>query len=73
MADYDLPAPCPACGQPSPRSLTLPWVAGMDAARRTAMAVNERSAHAPRSARSGVPPKPPAMKRAGSRPWMISH
>ncbi|HUN39550.1 MAG TPA: zinc ribbon domain-containing protein [Acetobacteraceae bacterium] len=78
MAEYDLPAPCPACGQAAPRALTLPQVAGMDGARRTAMAVNERSAYAPRSARTegtGVPVKPraPVKGFAGARPWMISH
>jgi hypothetical protein len=78
MAEYDLPAVCPACGQAAPRTLTLPQVAGMDGARRTAMAVNERSAHAPRSSRAegaGLPATQVARVKgfAGSRPWMISH
>lgn len=40
--------PCPDCASPAPRAfLTAPYFAGMDAGRRTAIATNERSAHAP--------------------------
>jgi putative FmdB family regulatory protein len=82
MAEYDLPAYCPACAVACPRTLTLPQLAGMDGARRQAAAVNERSAHAPKSTRthgSGCAccrPKPAGSqtnKSAGTRPWMISH
>jgi hypothetical protein len=83
MAAYDLPADCPCCGQAAPRTLTLPQLAGMDGARRVAAAVNERSAHAPRSTRShgaGCPCCRPKAATAGvvkgaagKRPWMISH
>ncbi len=40
--------PCPECASPSPRAyFTAPYFSGMDAGRRTAIATNERSAHAP--------------------------
>jgi hypothetical protein len=75
MAEYDLPVPCPGCGQASPRALTLPQLAGMDGTRRVALAANERSAHAPRSTRDGLPAKRAEKVKgfAGRRPWMISH
>jgi len=48
MSEYRDPQPCPACGTASPRVLgAAPMVSGMPEARRSAMAVNERSAHAP--------------------------
>ena len=28
IAEFDLPQPCPACGDPAPRSLTLPAIGG---------------------------------------------
>jgi putative FmdB family regulatory protein len=81
MAEYDLPEACPDCGQASPRTLTLPSFASMDAGQRIARSVNERSANAPRSSaahRPGCsccrPAKPGAAKGfPGARPWMISH
>lgn len=84
MAEFDQPAPCRGCGQVAPRAiLVAPAFAGMNAARRAALDVNERSANAPRSAhRAGcaccvssggrraeaVPPRP-----SGGRPWMLGH
>jgi putative FmdB family regulatory protein len=51
MAAYREPQPCPGCGVPAPRVLlTAPACASMPAAERRAHAVNERSAHAPRTA-----------------------
>lgn len=49
MAEYQLPHPCPGCGASADRvMLTVPAFANMDSGRRSAMATNERSAHAPR-------------------------
>lgn len=46
---------CPHCGEPSPRVLiTAPALSTLPAATRRAHEVNERSAHAPRSSRSGA-------------------
>ena len=83
LAEYDLPAPCPGCGQECPRALTVPHFANMDANRRVAAAVNERSANAPRSTRKHGPgcaccapkSKPPGQAKGfpAARPWMISH
>lgn len=53
MAEYADPQPCPDCAGSSPRvMLTAPAMAGMDPARRTAFATNERSQHAPKSSKS---------------------
>ena len=47
------PCACPECGTPSPRAFfTTPFFAMMDGATRTAIATNERSAHAPKSSKS---------------------
>jgi putative FmdB family regulatory protein len=89
MAEYDRPQTCPDCGESSDRVLsTMPAIAGMDAGRRTAMATNERSAHAPRHSSGGAHKagcgccKPGGATRLAadgaksfpsSRPWMISH
>jgi putative FmdB family regulatory protein len=86
LARYDQPAPCPDCGEASPRAgLSVPMLAGMDASRFKAHAVNEKSAHAPEtSTRTGRHPsgcgccKPAARTTAaksfpGTRPWMIGH
>ncbi len=87
MADYALPCPCDLCSVPAPRAyLTAPALATMDAAKRKGMAINERSAHAPRRSGGGhgpgcgccSPRKAPAPAAAvktfpGARPWMISH
>lgn len=49
MAEFDLPHPCPGCGEDASRViLTVPSMAMMDSGQRTAMATNERSRHAPR-------------------------
>ncbi|WP_142850370.1 zinc ribbon domain-containing protein [Telmatospirillum sp. J64-1] len=84
------PHDCPDCGTRSPRViLSAPRLAVMPAATRNAHAVNERSAHEPRSVQKHVcgpgcghshsssPGKgaaPAAMKTfPKKRPWMVSH
>ncbi len=53
----DLPSPCPECGAASDRMLAhAPQLALMDGATRTAMLVNERASHAPRSSRDAPAP-----------------
>jgi len=50
MAECDLPQDCPSCTISSPRViLTAPHFACMPADQRKAHAVNERSAHAPKT------------------------
>jgi len=88
MAEYDQPQPCPGCGDLAPRAIfSVPAMAMMDGAARSAHATNERSANAPRRSHAGNcgccrPGKlsaesvsAPATKSVGanSRPWMISH
>ena len=90
MSEYDLAQNCPDCGTASNRVLvSVSAVAGMDAAKRVAMAVNERSAHAPRKSAAGGSHGPGCGCCSGasrrkptadglksfptSRPWMISH
>jgi len=90
MAEYDQPYPCPDCDQFAPRVLlTVPAFAMMDGAVRTAIATNERSAHAPRRAQKGhgtdcscctgastgrtFRAKDGSKSFPKARPWMISH
>ena len=48
MAEYEAPHECPECGLQAPRVLmTAPNLASMNPQRRVAIAINERSAHAP--------------------------
>jgi putative FmdB family regulatory protein len=47
MAQYREPQPCPTCGVPAPRVVSVPAMSFMDGSVRAAHAVNERSAHAP--------------------------
>ena len=50
MAECELGADCPACARASPRVIvTAPQLSTLSPARRRASAINERSAHAPRS------------------------
>ena len=86
MAERDVPAACPHCAAPSARAwLAAPRLADMPAARRLALATNERAQHEPKeSARyrhpagcgccgtHGDTPKGPR-SFTGKRPWMISH
>src|SRR5262245_42863453 len=82
------PCACPDCGREAARVVhTMQAVAGMDPARRTAIATNERASHEPRRAhgagcsccgngKSGgkavkTPDGPKGFPKA--RPWMISH
>ncbi|WP_158877611.1 FmdB family zinc ribbon protein [Antarcticirhabdus aurantiaca] len=45
MAAFKNPCACPACGIPAPRTfLRAPAIAGMDPARRSALASSERDA-----------------------------
>ncbi|MBU6420103.1 MAG: zinc ribbon domain-containing protein [Proteobacteria bacterium] len=52
MASWQDDLGCPECGVAAPRALlTVPHLATMNAAKRKAHAVNEKSAHAPESTR----------------------
>jgi len=85
MARRDEPAGCPACGMLAGRALVAaPSLACMNGGARSAHAVNERSAAAPKESRlhgagcgccgaKELAGRPEAAKSAGSRPWMISH
>lgn len=89
MSQHAAPMDCPVCGIGAPRVLiSAPALAGMDAGRRRAFAVNERSAHAPTLSSahgSGCSCCKPGTaignrgKLGGAksfpqaRPWMISH
>jgi putative FmdB family regulatory protein len=89
MAVYQEPHDCPGCGALAPRVIVRPpQLAGMDKARRTAFATNERAAHEPKqgaapghghshgpgSGRDDAARPPRAAKSFPSaRPWMISH
>ncbi len=88
MAQFAQPQDCAGCGEAAPRALlTAPAFAGMDAGRRRAGAVNERSANAPTKAKrhpsscgccSGRGKKRSAEAVTAKsfptqRPWMIGH
>lgn len=86
MARYQEPQPCPRCRVPSPRVVaTAPAYSSVPSSTRKARAVNERSAHAPRTmaasygkgeARSPNSPRavPPAVRHPpAKRPWMLGH
>ena len=87
MALYDQPCACETCGASAPRvMLTAPSFAGMDGARRTAFATNERASHAPRKHSGSCTCCKPGTKKKleataasaaksfpSKRPWMISH
>jgi putative FmdB family regulatory protein len=87
MSAFRDPCACPDCGREGPRVfLTMPAIAGMDQARRTAIATNERAANEPKrshgagcSCCSGAKKTKDAEKPGGlksfttARPWMISH
>jgi putative FmdB family regulatory protein len=50
MSEYDLGADCPSCARASPRVImTAPQLSTLAPGLRRASAINERSAHAPRS------------------------
>jgi putative FmdB family regulatory protein len=88
--EYREPQPCPDCGSPAPRVvLSAVAVSDMPAAARKAHAVNERSAHAPKTSAqlrhgrgcsccgNGKNNTAGAASENTSfpnkRPWMISH
>jgi putative FmdB family regulatory protein len=89
MAAFAAPHACPQCREPAPRVLAAPRPASMDANRRQACAINEKSAHEPgvRSVHMHGPncgcggPRSRSRQNAGAvrkqfldrRPWMISH
>jgi putative FmdB family regulatory protein len=85
MAAYRDPSACPGCGAAAPRVLArAPGIAGMDPARRLAVATNEQSAHAPKRSAggahgpgcahcAGASATPKAKEFPAARPWMISH
>jgi putative FmdB family regulatory protein len=89
MAEFEHPQPCEQCGEPAPRALlTAPAMSGLNAGRREAGAVNERSANAPKRAKRH-PPSCGCCSGGGrrklnaetvsakgfpaQRPWMIGH
>jgi putative FmdB family regulatory protein len=51
MSESQLPANCDVCGEISPRIMSVPRLAMMDNAKRSAYERNEKSAHEPRTAR----------------------
>jgi putative FmdB family regulatory protein len=54
LARYREPQPCPACGEPSPRVVrSAPGLPLLRAETRKALAINERSAHAPKLSTAG--------------------
>jgi putative FmdB family regulatory protein len=77
LAEYDMPAACPGCGQQAPRALTVPQLAATDSPRRVSEAVIERSANAPRSSGAHGSAcgccRPRGLGTTASRPWMIGH
>jgi putative FmdB family regulatory protein len=90
MSEYDLAQDCPDCGTASNRVLVRgSAIAGMDAGKRAATAVNERSAHTPRRSATGASHGPGCGCCGGTsrrkltadglkgfpsgRPWMLSH
>ena len=87
MSQSDAPAVCPHCGGAAGRILlTAPGIADMPAARRHAMATNERARHEPGTSAThqhhagcgcGKAHKPADSSAprsfADKRPWMISH
>lgn len=84
MAESATPRPCPGCGAGAPRALlAAPRLSALSPERSRAHAVNERSAHAPRSARGSgccstksrapAPSAGAARSFPGRRPWMLSH
>ena len=89
MAEFEQPQPCEQCGGAAPRALlTAPAMSGLDAGRRHAGAVNERSAHAPKRGKrhpascgccSGGGRKKLSAEAVTAksfptqRPWMIGH
>ena len=89
MAERDTPASCPTCETLSARVIrSAPQLSSLSGVKRSAHAVNERSAHEPvRSSAHGagcgccsgkikLPRSAEAQaapRTAAGRPWMISH
>ena len=77
MAKASEAMPCPTCGEPASRIVSVPYLADMDPNNRIAHQRNERSAHEPR-----VQTGADLGKRHGhgvrhhhgpARQWMIGH
>src|ERR1700693_3197725 len=85
MAAFEDPVPCPACGVPSPRTVSMPNIPILPATTRRAHAINERSANAPRIGRKRTghrhehgtirTPLGAGLRTAGNPayPWMVGH
>jgi putative FmdB family regulatory protein len=66
VAARNEPAACPACGGPAPRVfVSAPRLACMDRGTRTAIGINERAAHAPRSSSGDLAAHPRLRHPAG--------
>lgn len=48
MADFDKPAPCPACGELAPREASAAYLGRMQPNNRKAHALNEKNSSEPR-------------------------
>jgi putative FmdB family regulatory protein len=68
-------APCPRCGDPSRRQLSVPNVAQLSASRRKAHAINEQSRFEPRvvSRAAAAPSGERQLTSGHGRPWAIGH
>jgi putative FmdB family regulatory protein len=77
VQDFDAPAACPICREPSPRILSVPGVAFLERGERVARDRNERSCHEPRTVeRPNVPDtgsRPWQATPSGGMPWAIGH
>jgi putative FmdB family regulatory protein len=85
LSEYAAPAACPACAVPASRVVSIPQLACLSRATRTAIDRNEQSRHEPRLVRGCADPAHPAhpvskqaarpklQRSTGSRPWVIEH
>jgi putative FmdB family regulatory protein len=72
VADAGAPARCPACGADARRVFTAPGLARLAAPVRTALDLEEKSAHEPDVVgyRSG---RPLPHRHEPTPPWVLSH
>ena len=85
MAAFADPVPCPNCGVPAPRSVSMPNIPILPSTTRRAHEINERSANEPRVARKRAThrhdhgtirtPLGTGLRHAGNPryPWMVGH
>lgn len=83
MSHYKEPASCPLCTDPAQRRIVAPRLNTMNAARRRAHQINERSAHQPKLSRAHSCGPGCSHNAAGAaplrridtakRPWMLGH